>query len=66
MVAEGSTTTLTVNADPLQLPGVPVGVILYVAVTTLAVILVRLSLRMLCPAPEDAPLKPKPPGDAQE
>jgi len=48
-VATGFTTTLTVNAVALQLPGGEVGVTLYTAVTAAAEVLVKLSFMVLWP-----------------
>ncbi len=51
IVATGLTTTLTVKDPPVHVPGGEVGVTLYIAVAALAVVLVRLSFRVLCPDP---------------
>ena len=42
------TVTVTVYVLPIHPPGVPVGVTVYIAVTALAVVLVRLSLIDAC------------------
>lgn len=57
MTGVGLTVTVTVNAAPVQLPAV--GVTLYVAVTALAVLLTRLSFRLLWP--DCAPVLPERP-----
>jgi len=52
------TETVTVNGAPVQVP--EDGVRLYVAVATLAVVLVSRSCRVLCPVPEAPPERPLP------
>jgi len=64
MTGTGFTTTLTVNADPTQPPGVPVGVRLYTAVAALAVVLVRLVVKVRLPAPDTPPVILEPEGAA--
>ena len=54
IVATGLTTTLTVKAAPVHVPGGEVGVTLYTAVADPAVVLLRLSCNVVCPEPDPA------------
>ena len=60
MIAAGFTVTVTVNGVPVHVPVADVGVTLYVAVTALAVLLLRLSVRMLLAVPDVPPVRPVP------
>jgi len=53
IVAAGFTTTLTVNAAPVQMP--ELGVTLYTAVAAFAVVLVSVPVRVALPAAPEAP-----------
>ena len=59
MIAAGLTVTVTVNGVPVHVPVADVGVTLYVAVTALAVVLLRLSATVL-PVPDAPPVRPVP------
>jgi len=66
IVAAGLIVTLTLNTAPVQVPAPDFGVTVYIAVTALAVVLVRVAalVIVLLFVPAVAPEKPVPPGAA--